>query len=742
MVPLVAWSALAYAVGLLVALLGSSTGAAAGVVVLALAFAVAGVLRGMRAAPAVATLAAAGVLVGLATERADARCLADLALLSEWRATLDADAAPGEIARATFHAHGCTVRGAMLVGEGRARAGDQVRVDGVASGDRRGLFVHDAALHDAARSAALATIRARVGRRIDRLFGADAPIVRALVIADMSAVPAEQRDRFARAGLVHMLSVSGLHVGIIALALALLASTLRLPAVPARVGTLALLAAYVAAIGAPPPAVRAAVMLGVLLASRLLQRPTSPWAILAVGGAAPLVDPRVAVDLGWQLSVAGTAALVAGGSLARRIVPRRWPTLSRQLARGAAISVVATVVTAPLVAWTFGRVSLVGPLSNLVADPLMGLLQPVLFLALCIPIPAVQGLLADAAHALLAAFDAIATTAAAIPGAAPVVLPSTVAACAGAVTAIAIVVACSSRDPARAVIAALASLAVMVAEPVVHLRRGDTELHLIDVGQGDAIALRTRAGRWVLVDAGRSWQGGDAGRSTVVPYLAHRGGEVALFVLSHPHADHVGGAASVFAALHPARFLDPGYVGTTPPYRAALDAARVERIPWQRVHAGDSLVVDEVVITALAPDSAWAARLADANLASTVLLARVGSVRILLTGDAEGPEEEWILAHSPDALRADILKVGHHGSVTSTTAPFLAAVRPRLALVSVGAHNAYGHPDGEVLRALAAAGVLTLRTDRVGTIVVRTDGRRIEAEAGGTGWTIREPLTP
>jgi competence protein ComEC len=211
---------------------------------------------------------------------------------------------------------------------------------------------------------------------------------------------------------------------------------------------------------------------------------------------------------------------------------------------------------------------------------------------------------------------------------------------------------------------------------------------------------------------------------------------VALFSLSHPHADHVGGAASIFAALHPALFLDPGYVGTTPPYLAALDEARADRIPWRRVHPGDSLVVDDAVITALAPDSAWASALTDANLASTVLLVRVGRIRILLTGDAEAPEEAWLLAHWPDALHADVLKVGHHGSNTSTTDPFLVAVHPRLALISVGAHNSYGHPDAEVLERLGAANVSVLRTDLLGTIVVRTDGTRLEVEARGERWVL------
>jgi competence protein ComEC len=156
------------------------------------------------------------------------------------------------------------------------------------------------------------------------------------------------------------------------------------------------------------------------------------------------------------------------------------------------------------------------------------------------------------------------------------------------------------------------------------------------------------------------------------------------------------------------------------------------------VHPGDSVVVDEVVLTALAPDSTWATHLDDANLASTVLLVRVGQVRMLLTGDAEGPEEEWLLARSRDALRADVLKVAHHGSATSTTPAFLDAVRPRLALVSVGAHNSYGHPDASVLAALDAAGADVLRTDLAGTIVVRTDGRTLDVEARDVRWTVKE----
>jgi competence protein ComEC len=394
------------------------------------------------------------------------------------------------------------------------------------------------------------------------------------------------------------------------------------------------------------------------------------------------------------------------------------------------------------VAWSFGRVALLGPVTNLLADPVMGILQPVLFLALSVPLAPIERLTVDAAHLLLAAFDAIARAAASLPFAAPAVLPTTLAAWTAAVGTLALVVACVARRPRRALVVAAASVVAMIAEPALAPPRDDTELHLLDVGQGDAIALRTRRGRWIVIDAGRSWDGGDAGRSVVVPYIAHRGGTVALFVLSHPHADHVGGAASLFAALHPERFLDPGYVGTSPPYLAALAEARADGIPWRRVHPGDSLVVDEVVLTALAPDSSWAVGLHDANLASTVLVARVGAVRVLLTGDAEAEEEDWLLAHDADALAADVLKVAHHGSGTSTTPRFLAAVHPRLALVSVGAHNSYGHPSAGVLDRLREAGAATLRTDVAGTVVVHTDGRQLEVEAQGARWPVPERSLP
>jgi competence protein ComEC len=236
------------------------------------------------------------------------------------------------------------------------------------------------------------------------------------------------------------------------------------------------------------------------------------------------------------------------------------------------------------------------------------------------------------------------------------------------------------------------------------------------------------------VDAGRAWRGNDAGRSTVIPYLRRRGGSLQAAIITHAHADHVGGMASVIEAMRPRVLYDPAFVSSGSAYRATLRRAR-SLTQWKRVYPGDSLVVDDLVVSFLAPDSAWVAKLDDPNDASTIAMVRVGGVRFLLTGDAERGEEEWLLARQA-SLRADVLKVAHHGSSTSSIDAWLDAVRPRIALISVGALNAYGHPSTDRMHALAKREASVLRSDRLGSVVIRTDGEQLVVHADGETWNV------
>lgn len=735
--PLVAIAVLSYAAGLLGGfLVGTVATGAVGI-----AAAVAGLVRQRPALQGAAAALVAGALVAGASRISDAHCDRLIGRSGVSRVVLEESAAPGAFVRS--RAPGCSVSISLAVQSGRAAAGSTVEVRGDLRQGQHGYVMHDAHILVALGPGWRERWRSHASEQIGVVFAADAPLARALLVADTRDLSPEIRDRYAAAGLAHMLSISGLHVGIIAVALDILFQLLHLARRTATIASIVVVGVYVAVIGAPEAAVRSAAMLVALAASRLLQRPTSPWALLAIGAATPLVAPRSVLEVGYQLSVIGVAALIGAGQLVRRAIPRRIGGWRRTILAGLVVSTVATIASAPLVAWTFGRISLVGPVTNLFAAPLMGLAQPMLFLGLLLaPIRPVAALVGDAAHPLLGAFDAIALAGASVPGGWMVVSPTALGAVLAAVASGALIVACVSRFPGRPLLIGATSTLVLVWSGVVPAGSGFTELHMIDVGQGDAIALRTPRGGWILFDAGRAWRGGDAGRATVVPYLSRRRGRLVAFVLSHPHTDHVGGASTVLSAFHPAYYFDAAFAGSADAYRASLTRAREVGTAWSRVHPGDSLVVDGVVLRFLGPDSAWTASLDDPNLASTIVLVRAGGVRFLLVGDAERPEEDWLVARYGDSLHADVLKVGHHGSSTSSSDEFLNVVRPTVALVSVGLGNSYGHPSAAVMATLAARGAQVLRTDRLGTVVVRTDGEHLLVDAKGETWEARTSSRP
>ena len=656
-----------------------------------------------------------------------------------------------------------TVQFAMVdSASARVAAGTSVRVLARSIRTSAGLRLTDARVSErAAGRARLVVWRARLGQVIDAQFRRRAPLVRALLIADQHGIPPDVRELYADAGLIHMLSVSGMHVAIIASALLTLGGAARVPRTWLEPAAMLVVTLYIVLLGCPAPAVRSGVMLAVMALSRRLQRPLHDWTALALGAVVPTVEPLVVHDLGWQLSVAGMASLVAARALRRRWraaaragatprasspLARLWRWLCTRRGMGGWLvgeittGVIATVVTLPIIAWTFGRISLVAPVSNIAAGPVVSVLQPALFVALLwglwVPAPT-DHWLPDATQPLMALLELVARVAASVPGGVLPVAPTLIVAMGGGIAAALVVRGTAARRGAPWYVASVAVAVLAMWWSLLAPATGELELHVLDVGQGDAMALRTPRGRWIVVDAGRRWQGGDAGRRTVIPYLRRHGGAVALFVLSHPHDDHAGGASSVVRALRPQAWWEPAFVTASPGYREALAAVRTVGTTWHRVSPGQRFALDGVVLTVLAPDSAWTAAQDDANETSVVLRVDHGRTRFLLTGDAEREEEAWLLSHyRPDELAADVLKLGHHGSRTSSSAALLDVVAPRLAIASVGAGNRYGHPAPETLGALLQRGIPALRTDHHGTVVVRSNGRELSVETNGERWIL------
>ncbi len=610
-----------------------------------------------------------------------------------------------------------------------AAAGTRLEVRGGFRRAGRALAVRRATVRVLAPPGWISRARTRVGAMIDRVFGGDAALVRALVLAEQFDLEDGLRTRWADAGIIHMVSVSGLHVSIIATALISCFGLSGLPRGRAEAAALAVLAAYIAFIGAPPPAVRSAVMTALTVLARWLQRPPATWAVWGIGSGVSLVEPRVVDDLGWQLSVAGMAGLVAAGRFTA-LVPVRTPLL-RYVVEGGVATGIATIVSAPIIGWTFGRLSVASLVTNLAAAPLFNIAQPLLFVAVALgALPSVvHGVFVDASRAALWLVDLVARVGARLPFATIAVSPDVLTAGCLALVALGLVLAGAMRQMRVGLYVAMVAATGATWGPWIPGGSGMMELHVIDVGQGDAVALRTPVGRWVVVDVGPAWDGGDSGDRVVGPYLRRFRGDVAHLVLTHAHRDHTGGVPGLLKHVTVDSIWDGGGPGTE-----GLEGLRSSsRRPWGTLTAGDRLLVDGVTLEVLAPSPAWRDAQDDPNEASVVLRATWRNQHWLLTGDAEVGEEAWLVEHA--VLGASVLKVGHHGSRTSTSPAFLAAVAPRVALISLGRDNDYGHPADEVLRRFDAAGVHVLRTDDDGSIVLTTDGRTLTVRVEGEAWT-------
>jgi competence protein ComEC len=586
--------------------------------------------------------------------------------------------------------------------------------------DRGLLRVRQARLLDAA-PRGRGWWRGAIAARSAALFGSRAPLVDALVLGRRGDLEPEQRERYARSGLTHILSISGLHVGFIAAWLGVLLRLTPLGATGRFGVATAAMAAYVWLLGWPPPAARAALMLAVDGLGRARGRLVAPrgtigLTVLVLLGA----DPWALRSLGAWLSVTAVAAVIWAG---------RQTARDRVVVRLVTPSVAATLLTAPITAAAFGTVAPVGVLANLLAIPLAAVAVPGLFIALLVAAAwdAAGAVFAGGAGLGLALLDLVAGAAAAVPGG-HVVMPATPAS--GAVWAVVAAAAwwvwrvrrAGWTAAARVAFAACLvtwGLAARGAVRTLDAPRGLT-VHFLDVGQGDAAALRTPHGRWIVIDGGPRTPAGDAGRRVVVPFLRRHGvRQVALVVASHGDADHIGGLPAVVAAFRPLAVLEPGEPLGKPLYLEWLAAVEEAGAAWRTGRAGDRVTVDGVTLEVLSPDGAWLATPMDANEHSVVLLVRYGATRLLFAGDAGLPVEARLTGQVGPV---DLLKVGHHGSRSATSAAWLTELRPRVAVISVGRDNRYGHPAGEVLERLARHDIPVLRTDRDGTITWTTDG--------------------
>ena len=530
-----------------------------------------------------------------------------------------------------------------------------------------------------------------------RPFAGDHPIevalVEALALGRSERLSDEVRDSYKRGGTYHLLVFSGLQIAFAAALIALALRWLRAP----RTSDWSLLVFSIVAplfIGPTASVSRATIGIGLYALSRILHRPTTLenlWCVAAL--LRLIIAPQDLFEPAFHLTYAGAGALLfAGKALAAWRV--RWI--------GFAAS--AELAITPLTLFHFHQYALGGSVMTM-------LLTPIVFAMLVVS----MAICAIPCNALFAVLGALHHFCSFVNGVASPVWGFFAAPPAAAVVtgyALAMLAIALLRGRLRA-FAILSAMLIPIAGAIVIGRSDVTapRLTMLDVGQGDALLLRA-PGHAILIDAGGRPGDSHFGERELLPMLADRGiRRIDIAVLTHVHPDHCGGLPAVLANL------DVGSLWISPRRfrgdcaQRVLEACSARAIPIHLVRDGDTRTVGAIAMRAFVADRTF--KHSPENNSSVVLRAALGRWKVLLTGDVERDAEEMLALRD---IHADVLKVGHHGSKTSTTVALLEAVRPRIALISCGLHNTFGHPHPGVVESLRSRGVRTWRTDHGGSI--------------------------
>ena len=547
-----------------------------------------------------------------------------------------------------------------------------------------------------------------------------AGVIVALVIGDQRGIDQDDWDVFNRTGISHLVSISGLHITMVAGLAAWLMSALwrrsfwtgaqlplRLPAQKAAALTGALVALlYVLLAGFGVPAQRTFYMLAVVAVAVWSGCIAASSHVLGLAlGIVVLLDPWAMLWPGFWLSFGAVAAILYACSGRLGEQTRGWRA---SLVLGARTQWAVTIGLAPLTLLLFGQVSLVSPIANAVAIPVISLfVTPLALVGAILPSPLADLVLgmAHLAMAMLAwplehlAAPALAVWRAPAPPAWILAL---------ALVGTAWMLAPRGWPQRWAGLAAWTPLLTQLpsAPPL-----GELSVTAFDVGQGMALLVETHRHR-LLYDTGPQYAPGASGATRVIlPYLRGRGiGRLDALVVSHSDLDHVGGADALLATLEVTELTS-----SLPAAHPLLRLAARQ----QRCRAGQQWEWDGVRFEMLAPDPAsYANPRLKANARSCVLRVSTGSRAILLAGDIEAAQEAALLRAGPDQLRADVLLAPHHGSGTSSTAAFLKAVNPALGIFQVGHRNRYRHPKNEIYERYAEHGIQRLRTDQRGAVTM------------------------
>jgi competence protein ComEC len=561
-----------------------------------------------------------------------------------------------------------------------------------------------------------------------------ASFLKGIVFGYSADLPSEVKQSFLDTGTIHILAVSGSNVAFVAFMFYSVFGFFRLPRKAVGCAAMAGLLVYMVITGASPSVVRATIMAIVILIGTLLERKADIYNSISVAALILLLwNTSTLFDVGFQLSFAAVISIVycyPRLEVLIKKIPERFEEIKAidVIWKLFAVSLAAQIGTIPFTAYYFGRVSIVSLIANIPVVPISGLNTFIGFAEVVFSFisPWIAGLYAAANDFLIWFLLGFVKQAANVSFAYIETWHITAVMALGYYT---VLIGAFNLHHVRIrnwiFIILLAVGNVFLFSTVWKKAHENLIATLIDVGQGDCILLDCPNGKHVLIDAGPWSVHFDAGARTIVPFLKRNGiTSIDCFIITHPHSDHLGGAASVLRLVHVDTLVLDSTDSNNRQVRECLALAHEKKVGVKSMHAGNQIYVDSSMrmYTFHPPWNQQGQK--NLNNSSLVVKVLFGGASILLVGDAEALVEEKLVHRYGKFLSSNVLKVGHHGSLTSTSESFLNTVHPHEALISVGTHNKFRHPSPLILNRLTKNSVEIARTDLQGAIILRNDGKQ------------------
>ena len=563
--------------------------------------------------------------------------------------------------------------------------------------------------------------------------GDAAGLLNALILGDKSDVDPSIRESFAKTGVIHVLAVSGLHVGYVLIVLLLIKNMFRLPWGTDRIVVIIGLVIFVILTGGKASVVRASIMAGMYVLAPVFNRSANVWNI--IGGAAMgilLFRPMDLFDLGFQLSFLAVASIIFFYNWFETVLPEKLKVNNvghkvLQFIWGLfLVSLAAQLGTLPLTVYIFGKLPLIALIANVLIVPLIGILVGIGFFILFLGwMPGMGYLLGNSAW-LISKIITLNTQLFSSFSFSIVKMSFTLfEVIAYYVVLLSIVLLFNKQRRKYGIFIILFVLNIFIWKWA--FNENLLEVIYLDVGQGDAIIVKLPNDNAMLIDAGERNRYNDMGKDVVLPVLNHLGiNELNWVVMSHPHNDHIGGIVSLLGEVKIDTLWDTFLPYNSWTYRKIIDYSDSNSIIIQHPKRGETKKLSKnVFVQILAPDSLVVVSEYNVNNSSIVFKLVYGKTSFLFTGDLEFEGDELLIPYQK-ILKSDVLKVAHHGSITSSTDSLLDLVNPGLSVISVGWKNKFSHPSPFVIERFRKKGINIHRTDLGKALWLKSDGKRIK----------------